>query len=52
MEGFLFMLGTIVIEGGLISLLMWLFTAGDRETSRREAPQSGLEDLRMKSKAA
>ncbi len=33
MEGLLFMLGTVVVEGGLVSLLMWLFTASDREAA-------------------
>lgn len=36
MEGVLFMLGTIVIEGGLVLLLMSLLTASDREQRREE----------------
>ena len=34
MVGALFMLGTVVIEGGLVMLLMWLFTQGDRDARR------------------
>lgn len=36
MSGVLFMLGTIVIEGGLVILLMSLFTASAREEGREE----------------
>ena len=36
MSGALFMLGTIVIEGGLVFLLMSLFTASAREERREE----------------
>jgi len=36
MSGVLFMLGTIVIEGGLVILLMSLFTASAREERREE----------------
>lgn len=42
MEGVLFMLGTIVIEGGLVALLMWLFTASDREARREEEARRRL----------
>ena len=33
----LFMLGTLVIQGGLVMLIMWLLTASDREAAREEA---------------
>ena len=36
MSGVLFMLGTIVIEGGLVLLLMSLFTASEREERRED----------------
>ena len=39
MSGVLFMLGTIVIEGGLVLLLMSLFTASDREERREDERQ-------------
>ena len=45
MEGALFMLGTIVIEGGLVALIMWLFTASDREARREEEARKRLADL-------
>ncbi len=45
MEGALFMLGTIVIEGGLVALLMWLFTASDREARREEEARQRLAEL-------
>ncbi len=45
MEGALFMLGTIVIEGGLVALLMWLFTASDREARREEEARKRLAEL-------
>ena len=44
MSGALFMLGTIVIEGGLVFLLMSLFTASAREERRRMLPE-GREGL-------
>jgi len=45
MEGVLFVLGTIVIEGGLVALLMWLFTASDREARREEEARNRLAEL-------
>ena len=45
MPGFLFILGTIVIEGGLVVLIMLLLTAGDREARREEEARSRLADL-------
>ena len=36
MEGMLFMLGTVVIEGGLVLLIMSLFTASEREQRRED----------------
>src|SRR3989304_1853036 len=42
MSGVLFMLGTIVIEGGLVILLMSLFTASAREERREEGEGGGL----------
>ena len=45
MEGFLFILGTIVIEGGLVALIMWLLTAGDREARQQEEAQRRLAAL-------
>ena len=42
MEGTLFILGTIVIEGGLVALIMWLFTASDREARREEEARRKL----------
>jgi hypothetical protein len=45
MQGLLFMLGTLVIEGGLVMLIMWLITAGDRETRREEEARRRLTAL-------
>jgi cbb3-type cytochrome oxidase subunit 3 len=45
MEGFLFILGTIVIEGGLVALIMWLLTTGDREARREEEARRRLGEL-------
>lgn len=45
MQGFLFILGTIVIEGGLVALIMWLFTTSDREARRQEEAQRRLAEL-------
>ncbi len=42
MEGILFMLGTVVIEGGLFFMLMNLITAGERERDREEARRRSL----------
>jgi len=33
----LFVLGTLVIQGGLVLLVLWLFTASEREAHRQEA---------------
>jgi hypothetical protein len=41
----LFMIGTIVIEGGLVALIMWLLTAGDREARREEEAHRRLAEL-------
>ncbi len=41
----LFMLGTIVIEGGLVALIMWLLTASDREARREEEAKWRLAQL-------
>ncbi len=49
METTLFMLATIAVQGGLVLLLMWVLTPGDRE-ARRLAP-SAAEQERL-SKAA
>ncbi len=45
MPGFLFILGTIVIEGGLVALIMALLTASDREARREEEALSRLAKL-------
>ena len=45
MEGALFILGTIVIESGLVALLMWLFTASGREARREEEARKRLAEL-------
>jgi hypothetical protein len=45
MQGLLFMLGTLVIEGGLVMLIMWLVTAGDREARREEEARLRLGNL-------
>jgi cbb3-type cytochrome oxidase subunit 3 len=45
MPGFLFILGTIVIEGGLVALIMFLLTSGDREARREEEAQHRLAEL-------
>lgn len=45
MEGVLFMLGTVVIEGGLVMLIMWLVTADGREARREEEAQRRLAAL-------
>jgi hypothetical protein len=46
MPGFLYILGTIVIEGGLVALIMTLLTASDREAQHRLAELEGEERLR------
>ena len=45
MQGILFMLGTVVIEGGLVALIMWLLTTGDREARREEEARRRLAEL-------
>lgn len=45
MAGILFMLATIVIEGGLVALIMWLLTASDREARREEEAKRRLAEL-------
>ena len=45
MEGVLFILGTIVIEGGLVALIMWLLTASDREARREDEARRRLSEL-------
>ena len=45
MEGLLFMLGTVIIEGGLVLLLMRLFTRSDREARREEEMKVRLAEL-------
>ena len=45
MDGILLMLGTIVVEGGLVYLLMSLLTADQRETQREEETRRRLADI-------
>lgn len=45
MEGLLFILGTIFVEGGLVALIMWLFTSGDREAQREAEALRRLTEL-------
>ena len=45
MSGLLFILGTIVIEGGLVALIMSLFTASEREARREEEARARLAEL-------
>jgi len=47
MSGFLFILGTVVIEGGLVALIMWLLTTGDREARRDEEARRRLAELEV-----
>ena len=47
MQGILFMLGTVVIEGGLVALIMWLLTTSDREAAREEEAQRRLAKLEV-----
>ncbi len=51
MEGVLFILGTVVIEGGLVALIMWLFTASDREARREEQARQRLVRLEAEEEA-
>jgi hypothetical protein len=45
MSGLLFILGTLVIEGGLVALIMWIVTAGDRQAGREEEARTRLAEL-------
>ncbi len=45
MSGFLFILGIIVIEGGLAALIMSLFAASEREARREEEARARLTKL-------
>lgn len=45
MDGILLMLGTIVVEGGLIYFIMWLLTAGQREEQREQEARRRLAEL-------
>ncbi len=40
MEGLLFFAGSFFIEGGLVFVLMWLITAGERAKARPETGTS------------
>ncbi len=41
----LFVLGTLVVQGGLVLLVMWVLTASDREAAREEENQHQLAAL-------
>ncbi|KKM26575.1 hypothetical protein LCGC14_1583390 [marine sediment metagenome] len=43
----LFVLGTIVIQGGLVLLIMWLVTSSDREARREEENRHRLASLEV-----
>jgi hypothetical protein len=45
MPGFVFILGTIVIEGGLVAMIMWLLTSSDWEARREEEARLRLAEL-------
>lgn len=45
MQGLLFMLGSFVIEGGLVALVMYLLTEPDRQRRRREAARPPITTL-------
>lgn len=49
MPGLLFFAGSFFIEGGLVLLLMWLITAGERGRAR---PRAGDEVAEPERKAA
>lgn len=51
MNGLLFMLGTLIIEGGSVFLLMWLITERDREASRAEDARRRLAELEAEEEA-
>ena len=42
MDGTLLMLGTVIVEGGLVYFLMWLLTSGEREAQREEEARRRL----------
>ena len=48
MDGALFMLATGIIEGGLVLLIMWVFTSPDREANREEEIRRQLSELEAK----
>ena len=57
MQGLIFMLGTVLIEGGLVALIMWLFTAQDREgrkdlEAQRRLAELEAEEERLKARVA
>ena len=45
MDGILLMAGTIVVEGGLVYGLLWLFTQDARDAQREEDARSRLKAL-------
>lgn len=45
MDGVLFMLATVVVEGGLVYFIMWLLTSGERETQKEEESRRRLAEL-------
>ena len=45
MDGILLMAGTIVVEGGLVYGLLWLFTQDAREAQREEDARRRLKAL-------
>lgn len=45
MEGVLFILGTIVIEGGLVALIAWLVTEPEGEARREGEARQRLAQL-------
>jgi hypothetical protein len=45
MEGLTFMAGTIIVEGGLIALIMWLLTASEREAGQAEHARRRLQEI-------
>jgi len=45
MDGILLMVGTIVVEGGLVYGLIWLLTQDTREAQREEDARRRLTEL-------
>ncbi len=45
MEVVLFVLGTLVVQGGLVLLVMWLIASGDREAQREDEERRRLAAL-------